>query len=235
MSYLNFIKDVDLIIAIDNVLDVVEKAKEQADKKLYSNVLDPFSALFHGMTYSMSYEDWVLAEKSRQIQKTMQNVIGDFHQQILGNCFGWQDLGAGGGLDVVNENKKIIAEIKNKYNTTKGNHKVEIYDAIKSKLKESEYIGYTGYYVEVISKGKKQYDKPFTPSDNKQKGKRRPVNDKIRVIDGVSFYALVTGNKKALEELFNVIPKLIKINTKYNLSDVEIKKYNELFNRAFST
>ncbi|MBU1132031.1 Eco47II family restriction endonuclease [Patescibacteria group bacterium] len=60
MAYLNFIKDADLIAAVDNVIAVVEKAKEQADKNLYNNVLDPFSALFHGMTQSLSYEDWIL-------------------------------------------------------------------------------------------------------------------------------------------------------------------------------
>ncbi|MBU1132032.1 Eco47II family restriction endonuclease [Patescibacteria group bacterium] len=165
----------------------------------------------------------------------MQNVIGDFHQQILGNCSDWRDLGTGSILDIVNDNKKIIAEIKNKYNTTKGNHKVELYDAIMAKLKESEYSGYTGYYVEIISKGKKQYDKPFTPSDNKQKGKQRTTDKKIRIIDGLSFYTLATGNKNALSELFNVLPKVIKENTNYNLPETEIKQYGKLFEKAFST
>ena len=78
-----------------------------------------------------------------------------------GSIPGWKNLGTGGGLDILNKRKKIIAEIKNKHNTTKGNHKIEIYDAIKAKLKLVEYSGYTGYLVEIIPKGKKKYDKPF--------------------------------------------------------------------------
>jgi len=164
----------------------------------------------------------------------MQNAIGDFHQEVLGSVHGWKNLGVGGGLDVENEEKNIIAEIKNKFNTTKGNHKVEIYDAIKSKLKMPKYAGYVGYYVEVIPRSKKKYNKPFTPPDNKTK-KRRPVKNIIRVIDGVSFYEMATGRKNALQELFEVLPKVLVDKHRYKLSKQEIKEYFELFKIAFST
>lgn len=89
-------------------------------------------------------------------KKTMQNAIGVFHQEILESIRGWKNMGAGGGLDVRNREGRIIAEVKNKFNTTKGNHKVEVYDAIKSMLKTKEYEMFTGYYVEIISQGKKK-------------------------------------------------------------------------------
>ena len=162
----------------------------------------------------------------------MQNAIGIFHQEILGSIPGWVDLGTGGGLDVASKKMKTIAEVKNKFNTTKGNHKVEIYDAIKSKLKLPEYDGYTGYYVEIIPQGRKTYDKPFTPPDSKTK-KRRPTKKKIRVIDGVSFYAMATGRKNALQELFEALPHVIIDNHKYKLSKKEAKEYFELFKMAF--
>ena len=63
---------------------------------------------------------------------------------------------------------KIVAEIKNKYNTT-SNHMVAVYDAVKSTLKIPACTDYTGYVVEIIPKGKKPYDKSYTPSDNKTK------------------------------------------------------------------
>lgn len=128
---------------------------------------------------------------------------------------------------------KIIAEIKNKFNTTKGNHKVEIYDAIKSKLNTKEYANFIGYYVEIIPQGKNKYDKPFVPSDNKTK-KRRPVNKNIKVIDGVSFYALAAGRKHALQELFEAISHILVDNYKYKLSRKEALLYFELFKMAFS-
>ncbi|PIR78624.1 MAG: Eco47II family restriction endonuclease [Candidatus Magasanikbacteria bacterium CG10_big_fil_rev_8_21_14_0_10_36_16] len=232
MPYLKFISNHDLITAVSKVIKVIEKAEHDAETNMYKNVIDPFSALFHGITKSISYKDWLKQEKARQTQKTMQNSIGDFQQDILGSISGWKNLGVGGGLDVINEKMKIIAEVKNKYNTTKGNHLVKLYDDIKNTLKNNRYEKYTGYYVEVISKGRKKYDKPFIPSE---KGKRRPAKNKIRVIDGVSFYAMATGRKKALQELFDVLPQVIADKHKYKLNKKEAKEYHELFKMAFST
>lgn len=233
MPYLKFISDKDLCSAVARVVNIIETAEHNNQIKLHKNVIDPFSALFHGITHSISYQEWIEQEKARQAQKTMQNAIGDFHQEILGSAPGWKNLGAGGGLDIVNKKKKIIAEVKNKFNTTKGNHKIEIYDAIKSKLKTPEYNDYVGYFVEVIPKGKKKYNKPFTPPDNKTK-KRRPVKNKIRVVDGVSFYEIATGRKNALQELFEVLPQVLTDKHRYKLSKQESKEYFELFKMAFS-
>jgi len=164
----------------------------------------------------------------------MQNAIGDFHQDILGAIVGWKDLGAGGGLDILNKDLKIVAEIKNKFNTTKGNHKIEIYDSIKAFLAQDDFKDFTGYFVEIIPKNKQMYDKPFIPPDNKTK-KKRPLNRRIRVIDGKSFYSLATGREFALQELFEVLPSVILEHWQYKFDEKEAKKYLELFGRAFST
>lgn len=234
MPYLKFISDKDLIDAVDRVVRIINSAEKDAEKHLHKNVIDPFSALFHGVTSAITYQEWIEQEKARQSQKTMQNAIGDFHQEILGAITGWEDLGVGHGLDVINKKMKIIAEIKNKFNTTKGNHKVEVYDAIKSKLKTSECNGFTGYYVEIIPQSRGVYNKPFTPSDNKTK-KRRPVDKNIRVIDGVSFYALATGRKYALQELFEALSVVLVDKYKYKLNKKEALKYFELYKLAFAT
>lgn len=234
MPYLKFISDKDFISAVGKVVKIIETAEHGANNNLHKNVIDPFSALFHGVTHAITYQEWLEQEKARQSQKTMQNAIGDFHQDILGSIPGWANLGVGGGLDVVNKQIEVIAEIKNKFNTTKGNHKVEIYDAIKSKLKTGEYENFVGYYVEVIPQGKNKYDKPFTPPDNKTK-KRRPKNKNIRVIDGISFYALATGREHALQELFEATSHILVDNYKYKLSKKEALQYFELFKMAFST
>lgn len=234
MSYLKFISDKNLIDAVGKVVKIINAAEHDADIKLYKNVIDPFSALFHGVTHAITYQEWIEQEKARQSQKTMQNAIGNFHQEILGSIPGWTNLGVGKGLDVANEQRKIIAEVKNKFNTTKGNHKTEIYNDIKTKLKNKEYRGFTGYYVEIIPQGKKIYDKPFTPSDNNT-NKRLPKSASIRIIDGVSFYYLVTGRKNALQELFEAISHILVDEYKFKLSKKEALQYFELFRRAFST
>lgn len=237
MAYLKFISDENLIKHIGEVIFEISKAEREANEKLHKNVIDPFSALFDGIAHSIEYENWLNIEKVRQAQKTMQNAIGDFHQNIIGSIYDWENLGINGGLDVICKKKKIIAEIKNKFNTTKGNHKVELYDAIKTMLNDKKYKDYRGFVVHIIPKSKKEYNKLFTPPDAKIK-KRRPENENIRVIDGKSFYTLATGRKQALKELFESIPIVIFDNFSKNLpnklSKKEVSKYIKLFSLAYT-
>lgn len=206
-NLLSFIADSELYKHVETVLNVAYKAKEKSEKNLCVNVIDPFSALFDVSCQEISFAEWMKQEKSRQMQKTLQNAIGNFHQSIIGSLYGWKNLNTGVIADVVNTEKKIIAEIKNKYNTTKGNHKTKIYEDLKT-LTDGEYVGYTAYYVEVIPKGKKVYNILFAPSDNK-KHKRKPAHRNIRVIDGKTFYALATGCPDALRDLYMILPKVI--------------------------
>ncbi|MEK7594604.1 MAG: Eco47II family restriction endonuclease [Patescibacteria group bacterium] len=204
---LPYITDEILIQEVRKVLTIANNAVENAEMNLHRSKVDPFSAAFDSLRQLIPVSEWFEQEKARQIQKTMQNAIGNFHQAILGNMTGWNDLGVGGVVDVKNDTRKIIAEIKNKSNTTKGNHKPSIYDDLNS-LINGTYKGYTSYYVEVIPGSKKPYDKPFVPSDNKT-SERRPSNEKIRVIDGRSFYALASGTPNALELLYKALPVII--------------------------
>lgn len=229
---LPFIKNSALYAEVEKVLVVIKVAEKNTGKNFYVNAIDPFSAVFDALSKKITLSDWKKVEISRKIQKTMQNALGDFHQEILGHVKGWESLGRGNVCDVFSQNKKIIAEVKNKYNTTKGNHKVRIYDDLKS-LTASPYKGFTGYYVEVIPKNKGTYDKEFTPSDNVTHA-RRPKNKKIRVIDGKSFYTMVTGDKDALKKLYNILPKVIGyILGKSNNNFIQDRLFQELFNKTF--
>lgn len=229
---LPFISNKNLYDHVGAVLKTAQQASNLAEEKLYSNVVDPFSALFDVLRQKITLADWMNQEKTRQIQKTMQNALGEFHQAVLGSMDGWEDLPVGHVIDVRNMGKKIIAEIKNKHNTTKGSDKKSIYDNLNSQLKAG-YKGFTSYYVEIVPKGKKPYDKPFTPSDNVTK-KSRTNNEKIRVIDGKSFYALASGQKDALKMLYTTLPKVIAdiLGTKHQ-SITEDALFMELFNRAY--
>ncbi len=48
-------------------------------------------------------------------QLVYQSAIGRFHQGVLGGVHGFKNHDA--GYDIENKQRKIIAEIKNKYNT----------------------------------------------------------------------------------------------------------------------
>ncbi len=205
---LKFISNEDLFKQVGHVLDVAKRTSSKAGERLFTNTIDPFSALFDAMHQGISLEQWLDQEKARQTQKTLQNALGGFHQEILGSIPGWESMGTGNVFDLKNDKLKIIAEVKNKYNTTKGNHKVAIYDDLKDQLK-TKYKGYTSYYVEVIPKGKTVYNKPFTPPDNRTH-KRRAVRNDIRVIDGKSFYGLAAGDSEAIKKFYNALPIVIK-------------------------
>lgn len=207
--------------------------KQQEEQDIYRNTLDCFSAVIEASMSELTLDDWFKSEGIRQAQKTLQNEIGKFQQAAFGTLEGVEDLGVGGIVDLIAKEKKVVAEIKNKWNTTKGNHKIQVYDDLLMMINDNE--GFTGYYVEVLSKKGGKYNKPFTPSDNKTK-QRRDANDHIRVIDGRSFYELLTGNEDALKELYLQIPDLTAEILKESF-DVAINidqiKNDELFPKLF--
>lgn len=228
---LSYISNEKLYACVEHVICPVVNAIEEKEQTLYDNVIDPFSAVFDSIINKISLNQWLEVEKSRQVQKTLQNGIGTFHQSLIGNIDGWEDLGTGQIVDLRNKERKIIAEVKNKYNTTKGNHKPVIYDDLKLKLESCGDNQYIGYYVEVIRKSKTKYCKPFTPSDNTTH-ERRPEHPRIKVIDGESFYALATGSKTALVDLYRVLPKVVCEIVGYDIKmDV---MYSILFEKAYN-
>lgn len=120
MAYLNWISDYDLKEAINKLVSVAKEALANSEKKFNKNVIDPFSAIFQVAGFGMDYKSWIISEKRRQSQKTMQNQVGVFHQIILGSVQGWDDMEVGQGVDLVCHEKKVIAEVKNKHNTVTG-------------------------------------------------------------------------------------------------------------------
>ena len=215
MAYLTWIGDADLRRELQVILSAAKGAKQEAELDFEKNVIDPFAMIFEMYGFGISdFSDWKAQELGRKAQKSLANKFGTFHQGILGSIHGWEDLGTGSTVDLVNYEKKIIAEVKNKYNTTKGDYKSALYETLEGLItpKASKYHGFTAYYVEVIPKPKRgqpqNYDEEFTPSDNK-KGASKPANPKIRVIDGQSFYKLATGESSALLDLFESLPKVL--------------------------
>lgn len=206
MNYnIKFIKRDKLYEICEKIIKRLKKSAESEEKDLHKNIIDPFSALFDASFNNLSISQWLNSEKIRQVQKSLQNEIGTFHQEALGSIKDWKSLGTGEVIDIVNDEKKIIAEIKNKFNTTKGNHKIAIYDDLDSLLKK-KYVGYTAYYVAILAK--KKLIRSFTPSDNKTK-KQRPENKRIIEIDGKSFYKIVTGDDDAIYKIYKAIPDIL--------------------------
>ena len=201
---LNFISNHDLNRFTKDMVEAAQKAKERVEADPYRSVVDPFSALFDAAVQDISLDEWMLKEQSRQIQKALQNKVGYFHQCVIGAMPGWESTGPyGGGYDVVNRDKKIIAEIKNKYNTTNSGSSNNLYNTLAGHL-DFGMRGYTAYFVAVITKGKSRFDKPFVPS------RRTAKREDLRVIDGRSFYDMAAGEDGALRKLYEVLPAVLE-------------------------
>lgn len=211
MPYVSFVSDDVFREIVTETLAVGSAAKHQASAKFERNVIDPFATLLEMGAFTNDFQTWHDGEVARQAQKTLSNQIGLFHQKLLGSVDGWKDLGVGNGVDLVCDERKILAEIKNKHNTLKGSNKVDLYHELHGLVMPNghRYKGYTAYYVEIIPKKPERVDTPFTPSD-KNTSSRCYANELIRQIDGYSFYALVTGVDDAIEQVFNALPRVIR-------------------------
>ena len=234
MPLLNWISDNDLELAINLLLKKALDAKKNAVAQFGKNVIDPFSAVFEISGFEMDYDTWIKSETARQAQKTLQNHVGEFHQNILGSCKDWENMKTGHVIDLVSKKNKIIAEIKNKYNTISGGKLSDLYYSLEKLVmqKASIYKNYTSYYVSIIPKKPIRFNKEFTPSD-KEKGDKCSLNTKIREIDGPSFYELVTGESNALENLYDILPKVIYecSNGQFEVKNMDNLKY--FFYQAF--
>lgn len=234
MAFLKWITDKNLKDAVTHLLNKSEEAKVNAKDEFGKNVIDPFSAMFEMAGFDVSYGAWLKNETNRQAQKTLQNHVGDFHQTVLGFSDGWKNMKTGNVMDLVSEKHKIIAEVKNKFNTISGGKLADLYHSLQGQVmpKNSLYKGYTAYYVAIIPKKPKRYNIEFTPSD-KEDGEKCPANKNIREIDGASFYDLVSGHENALENLFDVLPEVILecSEGKYKINGKE--KLKKFFNAAY--
>jgi hypothetical protein len=234
MSKLEWIDDSNLYHEVGHLIEIAKNAKNRAEKKFGGNVIDPFSALFEISGFEIDFKTWFDSETTRQAQKSLQNHIGNFHQNILGHVDGWENLKTGSVIDLISNENKMLAEVKNKYNTISGGKLSDLYYSLDRLVspKSSIYKGYTAYYVAIIPKSPARFDKPFTPSD-RNKGSKCPSNECIREIDGASFYGLVTGYESALEDLFDILPEVIHECSKgeYNVNNKEQLK--QFFSAAF--
>lgn len=204
-AILPFIADKDLFAHAEKLVRAAKNGENKVNKNPYTIVIDPFSALIDAARQKMSLEIWIEQEKSRQIQKSFQNAVGDFHRDIIGSMQDWENAGSGGSFDVINEKQKIIAEIKNKHNTMNSTSQLGTYDKMANWLDYGK-SGYTAYVVDVVPKKPSSYSLPFIPSERKVK---RQTRSNLLRIDGRSFYALAARNKNSLELLYSALPQVL--------------------------
>ncbi|MDR3070742.1 MAG: Eco47II family restriction endonuclease, partial [Propionibacteriaceae bacterium] len=119
---IDFFSDDVLEGAVSRLLARVDAARQNHD--IHKNVIDPFAALFEATHMRISIEDWFPVEIQRQINKSLTNAVGDFHQELIGKLPGWNSTGKSGGVVDLEHfgpfganGKPAMAEVKNKFNT----------------------------------------------------------------------------------------------------------------------
>lgn len=218
MAYLKWIADEDLKNAVLRVLATIHKSEQNANADISRNGIDPFSVLFNLSCLSHDVETWRRNEIIRQAEKGLTNAIGTFHQEIIAHVNGWRDPHNNQTFDLINESKMIIVEMKNKHNTLNAEGKKgcwkKLYDAVASKT--SSFHGYTAYCVNIVPK--EVEDIVWQVPDNATTGGTLSY-EKVRLIDGKTFYSIATGDKNALRNLLAALPKVLQ-----DLAGKEISK-----------
>lgn len=176
-----------------------------------SNTIDPVKLIFDKNVYNMDWNNIVNNELFRQRDKSNNNVIGYFHQNIFSyfnNCEvpnkGW---------DVIYTNKKgikiedkivykVYVEMKNKHNTMNSSSSAKTYMRMQNQILSDDLCA--TFLVEAIAKNSQNIMwKGRVDGDTMS-------CEKIRRVSMDKFYEIVTGDKDAFYKLCMVLPEVIK-------------------------
>lgn len=202
---LGFVTDSDFR---KHVCSMIERLTTRIDLATFEkNVIDPIKLMFTAHAYRQSPEEVVKAEVDRQLGKTVENMIGAFHQKIFAYVEGCEVPCS--GMDVICPARNIYAEIKNKHNTMNSSSAEKTFEKLKGVVIGNPRA--TAYLVEVISK--KSQDEPWTVPGRSLHGSNA---ERVRRISIDRFYQLVTGDDAAFFKLCKAIgPAIDDVLTAY--------------------
>jgi hypothetical protein len=212
-KYVSFVSDEHLILCIENLHKSYLKAKKAITKKsLFSNKVDTIKLTFDSKFNEISEEKLVEAEILRQIDKSINNSIGTFHEQILGGINGFE-IGKLSGFDVKAIDDTLFADIKNKHNTMNSSSSEALFQKL-SKFADTHKKSKC-YWVQVLAKNS------FCELWKGDINGKEYSHSRVYKISGDQFYELLSGEKNALFNLYKVLPTaindyLLSISTKAN-------------------
>ena len=116
-KYVDFITDEHFLSCIANLNKAYLNAKNDiTEKKFYKNKIDSIKLTFDSKFNRIDEESLIQAEILRQIDKSINNSIGTFHEQIIGGIKGFE-VGKLSDYNIKAKDDTLFAEIKNKHNT----------------------------------------------------------------------------------------------------------------------
>lgn len=188
-----------------------EKLESYDLKRFNSNLVDPIKLIFDKSVYRTSWEEIVNNEIFRQRDKSSNNDIGYFHQNIFSYFKGCEVPQA--GWDVIYRNPEgikmpdgdvvhtIYVEMKNKHNTMNSASSAKTYIKMQGQILEDDDCAC--FLVEAIAK-KSQNIKWATKVDGKNVQHRL-----IRRVSMDQFYAVLTGDNESFYKMCMALPGAI--------------------------
>ena len=188
-----------------------EKLESYDLKRFNSNLVDPIKLIFDKSVYRTSWEEIVNDEIFRQRDKSSNNDIGYFHQNIFSYFKGCEVPQA--GWDVIYRNPEgikmpdgdvvhtIYVEMKNKHNTMNSASSAKTYIKMQGQILEDDDCAC--FLVEAIAK-KSQNIKWATKVDGKNVQHRL-----IRRVSMDQFYAVLTGDNESFYKMCMALPGAI--------------------------
>lgn len=209
---LDFISEEDFRKHVQaTIMKYGEKLESFDLKRFNSNLIDPIKLIFDKSVYRTSWEEIVNNEIFRQRDKSNNNDIGYFHQNMFSYFKGCEVPQA--GWDVIYRNPDgitmpdgdvvhtVYVEMKNKHNTMNSASSAKTYIKMQSQILEDDDCACL--LVEAIAKHS-QNIKWTTKVDGKNVQHRL-----IRRVSMDQFYALLTGDENAFYKMCMVLPDVI--------------------------
>src|SRR5690606_11948078 len=201
-KYVNFITDEHLLTCIGNLHNAYLKAKNNITKKnFYSNKVDTIKLTFDSKFNDIDEEKLIQSEILRQIDKSINNSIGTFHEQILGGIKGFE-AGNLSGYDIKAIDNSLFADIKNKHNTMNSSAAEALFQKLKRYA--DDYKQAKCYWVQILAKGS------FCELWSGDINGKEYSHSRVYKISGDQCYALLSGKQDAMFQLYKALPSAIK-------------------------
>ncbi len=200
-KYLSFISDEHLTDCISDLHTSYVKAKKNVSKhSLYKNKVDTFKLTFDSKFNGLNEDELIQAEILRQIDKSINNSIGIFHEQILGGIKGYE-IGNNCGFDIKAEDDSLFADVKNKHNTMNSSSAEALFQKLARYADDNKKA--KCYWVQILAKSS------FNEKWQGEINGKEYSHSRVYKISGDQFYALLTGQQDAFYNLYKILPKAI--------------------------
>jgi len=199
-KYVNFISDKHLLTCVENLHKSYLKAKNNISKKsFYTNKVDTIKLTFDAKFNGINEDDLIQSEILRQIDKSINNSIGTFHEQILGGIKGFE-VGNLSGFDIKASDDTLFAILGNK------DLSKNISDSVFEKLANTArvFLKAKFYYV-LLDDYSDMNEKWIIGHEEYSVSQKRVFKISIK-----QFYATLTGQENAFQNLSDIIPKAIE-------------------------